>query len=65
MPSVPWPPRSARCEETEQRGSVAPDLFDDLVATRAPRSLVAAGYGGLELTLADVNDILVETAPTS
>jgi alkylation response protein AidB-like acyl-CoA dehydrogenase len=56
------PKIAAQAQETEDRGSIAPELYDEIVATGFFRALIPAAYGGLELPFADVNQMIIEGA---
>jgi indole-3-acetate monooxygenase len=51
-----------RAEETERLGRIPADLYDDLEATGFFQSLVPRRYGGPELPLAAVSEMVIEGA---
>jgi alkylation response protein AidB-like acyl-CoA dehydrogenase len=48
-----------RADEIDELRSIPPDLFDDLVATGFFQSLFPKAYGGYELSLSQVNEMLI------
>lgn len=51
-----------RAEELDRSGVIPSDLFDDLVATGCFQALVPKANGGLEFSLAEVNELTIEAA---
>ena len=51
-----------RAEELDRLGSMPVDLFDDLVATGCLQAMVPKANGGLEFSLAEVNELMIEGA---
>jgi alkylation response protein AidB-like acyl-CoA dehydrogenase len=51
-----------RSQEFDDLGSIPPDLYEELELTGAFQSLTPRAYGGLELSLSHVNEILIEGA---
>jgi alkylation response protein AidB-like acyl-CoA dehydrogenase len=51
--------------DIDARGSITPELYEALEATGAFQALTPKIYGGLELSLNDVNALLVEGGKTS
>jgi alkylation response protein AidB-like acyl-CoA dehydrogenase len=46
--------------EIDERGTISPDLYEELEATGAFQALTPKIYGGLELSLNDANALLIE-----
>src|ERR1700761_2925595 len=51
-----------RADETEKRGTIPSDLFDDLESTGFFQALVPRTYGGPELPMSAVSEMIVEGA---
>lgn len=51
--------------EFDQRGSITPELYEELEATGVFQALTPKAYGGLEFSLNDVNEVLSEGARAS
>jgi alkylation response protein AidB-like acyl-CoA dehydrogenase len=51
-----------RAEELDELGVIPPGLFTELVATGCFRSLLPFSRGGLELSLAEINELIIEAA---
>lgn len=54
-----------RAKEMEERRAIPPDLFGELEATGVFQALTPKQYGGMELSLNDVNEILIAGARVS
>jgi len=50
---------AARVGEFDERGGITTELYEELEATRIFQALTPRIYGGLEMSLADVNEALV------
>ena len=53
---------AARAEETEKLGTIPSDLFDDLESTGFFQALVPRNFGGPELPMSAVSEMIVEGA---
>jgi len=51
-----------RAEELDRLGVMPDDLYDDLAATGCFRAMVPRANGGLELSLAEINTLIIEAA---
>jgi alkylation response protein AidB-like acyl-CoA dehydrogenase len=51
-----------RADEMDESGAIPSDLFDDLVATGCFQAMVPKAQGGLEFSLAEVNELTIEAA---
>ncbi len=51
-----------RAEEMDATGVIPTDLFDDLVATGCFQAMVPKAQGGLEFSLAEINELTIEAA---
>jgi alkylation response protein AidB-like acyl-CoA dehydrogenase len=51
-----------RAEELDRLGAIPDDLYDDLVATGCFRAMVPRANGGLELSLAEINALMIEAS---
>jgi alkylation response protein AidB-like acyl-CoA dehydrogenase len=51
-----------RADELDRRGQFPPDLFNDVVATGCMRAMLPRAVGGLELSLAEINELIIEAS---
>jgi indole-3-acetate monooxygenase len=51
-----------RAQELDRLGLIPADLFDDLVDTGCFRAMLPQAHGGLELSLAQINGLIIEAA---
>jgi alkylation response protein AidB-like acyl-CoA dehydrogenase len=51
-----------RADELDQLGVIPVDLFDELVATGCLQAMLPRAYGGLELSLPQINELTIEAS---